>query len=79
MLNKDDLRRIQEKRQVLEEWRKVSRHVVANLLEACSICGTVAEKEHLTRCPWCDDVYLCPKGCTHIHNVHFHPGVSYWT
>jgi hypothetical protein len=78
MLNKDDLQRIHEEREVLEKWRKVSRHVVADLLEACSVCGTVREREHLARCPWCEDVYLCPKGCAYTHNTHLHPKAAFW-
>jgi hypothetical protein len=37
MMSKDDLAKIREERDVMENWRAVSCHVVADLYEACSI------------------------------------------
>ena len=56
MMSKDDLAKIKEERDVMESWRKVSCHVVADLCEACSICGTVRDKDRLAHCRWCEDV-----------------------
>ena len=55
MLSRDDLEKMREEREVLEMWQRYSRHVVADLLEACAICGTLREKVQLARCPWCAD------------------------
>jgi hypothetical protein len=79
MMDQEDLHRLQEEQEVMDTWRKVSRHVVADLLEGCSACGTVRERNLLLRCPWCEDVYLCPGECTHEHNSHLHPTVSFWS
>lgn len=80
MLSNDDLARIREEREALETWRTYSRHIVAEMLEACAICGTVREKERLTRCRWCADVYYCQRGvCSHQHQAEAHPGVAFWT
>jgi len=76
MMDKDDLHKLQEEQEVMDTWRKVSRHVVADLLEACSVCSTVRERNLLLRCPWCEDVYLCPGKCMHQHNMHLHPTIS---
>jgi hypothetical protein len=54
--------------------------VVAELLEACAICGTVREKDRLARCRWCQDVYYCREGtCAQQHHVDIHPAVAFWT
>jgi hypothetical protein len=54
--------------------------VVAELLEACAICGTIREKEHLVRCRWCEDTYYCKEGiCSQQHHVDVHPAVAFWT
>ncbi len=80
MLGRDDFAKIREEQEVLETWRAFARHVVADLLEACSVCGTVREKDQLKRCRWCEDVYYCQKGfCHHQHQAQGHPGVAFWT
>ncbi|MGA8182019.1 MAG: hypothetical protein WB819_00070 [Terriglobia bacterium] len=77
MMSDEDLHKLKEERAVMETWRKVSRHVVADLLEGCSVCSTVRERDLLLCCPWCQDVYLCPGQCMHEHNTHLHPTVSF--
>lgn len=62
MLGGDDLTRIREEREVLENWRAHSRHVVADLLEACTVCGCVRDKDRLTRCRWCEERLLLQRG-----------------
>lgn len=80
MLSNDDLAKIREEHEVLDNWRTYSRHVVAELLEACSICATVRDKENLVRCRWCEDVYFCKEGvCAHRHHMDIHPSVAFWT
>ena len=80
MLSKDEMARYREEHEVMENWRTVSRHVVADLLEACAICGTVREKDHLIRCRWCEDVYFCKEGvCSQQHHMEVHPAVAFWT
>jgi hypothetical protein len=80
MMSKEDLARIREEHEVMDNWRLFARHVVAELLEACAICGTVRDKEHLARCRWCEDVYYCKEGtCSHQHHVDVHPAVAFWT
>jgi len=80
MMEHDELDKIREEREVMDIWRKYSRHIVADLLEACSICGNVRDKELLTRCRWCTDVYICRKGtCTQKHQTELHPAMAFWT
>lgn len=80
MMDKDDLAKIREEYEVWDSWRKLSRHVVADFLEACSVCGTVREKESLVHCRWCEDVYLCKEGvCSQKHHSLTHPAVAFWT
>ena len=79
MMNQEELHKLQEEQEVMETWRKVSRHVVADLLEGCSVCDTLRERNLMLRCPWCEDVYLCPGECMHQHNLHIHPTVSFWS
>lgn len=80
MLSKDDLAKIREEREAMETWRIYSRHAVAEMLEACSVCGLVREKKNLARCRWCDDVYYCQRGvCSRHHQAEAHPGVAFWT
>ena len=80
MLSHNELERIREEWQALETWRRYSRHVVADLLEACAICGTVREKAQMARCPWCKDFYMCKDGiCTQLHLAEWHPAVAFWT
>jgi regulator of sigma D len=80
MMGKDELSRIREEHEVMDTWRKYSRHVVADFLEACAICGIVREKEHLARCQWCEDVYFCKEGtCSQQHHAEKHPAVAFWT
>lgn len=79
MIDKNELHKFQEEREVHETWRNISRHVVADLLEACSVCNTVRERNFLLRCPYCEDVYLCPGECMNEHNMHLHSTVSFWS
>ncbi|HXX24375.1 MAG TPA: hypothetical protein VEO19_14610 [Terriglobia bacterium] len=80
MLTHNDLRNIRDENEAENTWRKYSRHVIANLLEGCAMCGTLREKEHLTRCRWCEDVYFCKNGvCSQQHNAELHPAVAFWT
>ncbi len=80
MLSHDELEKIREEREVMETWRSYSRHVVADLLEACAICGTVREKAQLVRCRWCEDIYICKEGlCSQQHQAELHPAVAFWT
>ena len=53
MLRKGELEKIREECEAFETWRRISCHVVADLLEACAACGMVREKERLVRCYWC--------------------------
>ena len=70
MLSHDELEKIREEREVFETWRSYSRHVVADMLEACAICGTVREKVQLARCRWCEDTYICKEGvCAQQHQA----------
>ena len=80
MMSKEDLAKIREEREVMDNWRTFSRHVVAELLEACAICGTVREKEHVVHCRWCQDIYFCKEGtCAQRHHADVHPAVAFWT
>lgn len=80
MLSDDDLAKIREEVEVIDNWRTYSRHVIAELLEACTVCGTVRERERLVRCRWCEDIYCCKEGiCTQHHQVEVHPAVAFWT
>ena len=80
MMSKEDLARIREEHETMDDWRTYSRHVVAELLEACSICGTVREKSRLAHCRWCQDVYFCKEGtCAQHHHADVHPAVAFWT
>ena len=80
MLSQDELSKIREEREVMETWRTFSRHVVAEMLEACSVCGTVREKVQLERCRWCDDTYICKdRACSQQHHADVHPAVAFWT
>jgi hypothetical protein len=80
MLTHDDLGKIREQNEVEDTWRKYSRHIVADMLEGCAICGTIREREHLVRCRWCEDVYICKQGvCSQQHQAEMHPAVAFWT
>ena len=80
MLTHDDLGKIREQNEVEDTWRKYSRHIVADMLEGCAICGTIREREHLVRCRWCEDVYFCKQGvCSQQHQAERHPSVAFWT
>ena len=80
MLSPDELEKIREEQEALETWRKYSRHIVADMLEACAICGTVREKVQLARCRWCDNTYVCKDGvCTQLHQAELHPTLAFWT
>jgi len=80
MPSNEDLAKIREEREAMETWRKYSRHVVAEMLEMCAVCGVVRDKDGLSRCRWCEDVYYCRMGvCCHQHQAEHHPGVAFWT
>jgi len=80
MLSHEEIEKIREERDVLETWRRYSRHVVAHLLEACDICGTLREKGQLARCRWCQDTYICKEGiCAQQHLADLHRAVAFWT
>jgi hypothetical protein len=40
MLTHNDLRNIRDEYEAENTWRKYSRHVIADLLEGCAMCGT---------------------------------------
>ena len=68
MLGRDELDRIREEQEALETWRSYSRHVVADLLEMCAVCGSIREKVQFARCGWCEDTYVCKDGnCAQRH------------
>ena len=78
MLSHDELERIREEREAFETWRTFSRHVVADLLEACAVCGTIQEKVQLVRCRLCEDNYVCKLGvCAQRHQAELHPGMAF--
>jgi hypothetical protein len=79
MMSNEELQKLQEEQEVMNTWRKVSRHVVADLLEGCSVCSTVRERDLLLLCPWCKDVFLCPGECMQEHNTQLHATVSFWS
>jgi hypothetical protein len=80
MLSREELGKIREEREALETWRTFSRHVVADMLEACAVCGSLREKDHMTRCRWCKDTYICKDGvCAQKHQADIHPAVAFWT
>ena len=80
MLTHNDLGNIRDENEAENTWRKYSRHVIADLLEGCAMCGTIREKEHLIRCRWCEDVYFCKEGvCPQQHQAATHPAVAFWT
>src|SRR5579872_5332048 len=78
-MNKEDLHKIHEEREVIEKWRKISRHVVCRLLLDKKECGAVRERDCMVRCQLCEDVYLCAEACVRRHSCHFHPMVSFRT
>ena len=70
MISDNELCKMREEFETLDRWRKFSRHVVADLLEVCAMCGLVREKRRLTRCRWCADSYYCSDGpCFHQHHT----------
>jgi hypothetical protein len=78
MLSHDELERIRQEREAFETWRRYSRHVVADLLEMCAICGTIRDKALLTRCLWCKDTYVCrDRNCAQRHRVRLHSAVAF--
>ena len=78
MLSHDEIERIRQEQEAFETWRRYSRHVVADLLETCSICGTIREKSKLLRCGWCQDTYVCKDGnCAQRHQVQLHSVVAF--
>ena len=78
-MSDNELKQMQEEFETLNRWRRFSRHVVADLLEVCTVCGCVREKCRLTRCRWCEDTYCCSHGpCFHRHRVSRHPAAAYW-
>ena len=79
MLDDASLNEFREERRVDEEWRTISYHVIADLLEVCAVCGMVTEKERLNRCPSCEDTYCCSEGlCFERHHSGMHSRVAYW-
>ena len=79
MISDNELYNIREEFEALDRWRKFSRHVVADLLEVCTVCGMVREKHRLIRCRWCVDTYYCSDGpCFHQHQANRHPAVANW-
>jgi len=80
MITHNDLDKIREESEAENTWRKYSRHVIADLLEGCAMCGAIREKEHLTHCRWCEDAYFCKNDvCSQQHNAEMHPAVAFWT
>jgi hypothetical protein len=80
MLSHEELEKIREEQAALETWRTISRHVVADMLEACAICGSVREKVQMIRCRWCADTYICKDSvCAQKHQAEIHPAVAFWT
>ena len=78
MATHSNLSNIRDEVEAETTWRTYSRHVIAHLLEGCAKCGTVREKERLTRCRSCEDVYLCKNGrCFQQHNTATHPAVAF--
>ncbi len=79
MLSDNDLYNAREEFETLDRWRKFSRHVVADLLEVCEICGLVREKDRLIQCRWCADAYYCSdRPCFRQHQGSRHPAVANW-
>lgn len=80
MMSNGELDRFREELATDQQWRNVSCHVIAELLEACALCGTVREKERLNQCQWCEDTYCCKDGlCSEQHRSSLHAAVAYWT
>ena len=78
-MSDSELEGMREEFETLDRWRKISRHVVADLLEVCAICWCVREKSRLTRCRWCEDTYYCAGGlCFHEHQTNDYPAVANW-
>jgi len=79
MLNDAELNEFQD-HQTDDEWQDVTYHSTADLLEACSECGTVRAKNSLALCPWCEDIYCCTEGvCSERHRSTAHPTVAFWS
>ncbi len=51
----DELAELRQEHEVMDQRRRHSRHVLAELLEACEICGRVRERDKLAPCRWCGD------------------------
>lgn len=80
MLDEAELNRFREEYQADEQWRTISSHAVADMIEICAVCDTVRDKESLVRCPWCRDTYCCEDGvCSEQHRSNQHAAVAYWT
>lgn len=80
MLDESEFNDLREAHQVDEEWRNISYYVIADLLEVCSTCGMVAEKERLICCPSCEDTYCCREGrCFNKHRLTRHTTIAYWS
>jgi hypothetical protein len=78
MVNKDELDKLRQEMEALESWRDVPRHVVAELMEVCAVCGRVRDREHLVHCDCCADVYVCEEGlCTWLHHASIHPSTPF--
>jgi hypothetical protein len=80
VLSDAEINQFREEREVDEQWRTVSCHAIAEMIEICSVCGTVRDKDKLVRCPWCPDTYLCSDGvCSEQHRSRLHAAIAYWT
>lgn len=78
MLSDAELNQYREECEADEQWHNVTRHVIAELLEVCSVCDTVRDKERLVRCPHCEDAYCCTDGiCSEHHRFTAHPRGAY--
>ncbi|HUI43856.1 MAG TPA: hypothetical protein VL523_17990 [Terriglobia bacterium] len=80
MLSDAELNQFREERLADEQWRNISCHVIADMIEVCGVCGAVRDRERLVRCPWCEDCFCCKDGvCREQHRSAQHPSVAYWT
>ena len=78
MMSDAELNQYREECEVDEQWHNVTRHVLAEMLEVCSACGMVRDKDRLVRCPCCQDAYCCRDGaCSAKHRLSMHPTAPY--
>lgn len=75
-----ELNKFREELEAGEQRRETSCHVIAELIEICSVCDTIRDKARLVCCPWCPDSYHCKDGiCAELHQSALHAAVAYWT